>query len=157
SQARPATDTARLAPFRTGDSMQSRRLLKPLMLGIAAAIPAGTLTAQSQGNAELGVFWQYTVVDGAWHTDNGFGGGGRAGWFMTRRWQLEGDVGFSSFNNQAPRASGSSSMQTYTAQINYGIPFGLNGLTHQFLLEAGAGAERFAGHNDFTVPLGAGF
>ena len=34
---------------------------------------------------------------------------------------------------------------------------GMGGRTHQFLLEAGAGGERFAGHTDFTVPLGGGF
>ncbi|HEY4133230.1 MAG TPA: peptidoglycan-associated lipoprotein Pal, partial [Gemmatimonadaceae bacterium] len=47
--------------------------------------------------------------------------------------------------------------KTFTGQLTYGIPFGLGGGTHQFLLEAGAGSEQFGGHTDFTVPLGAGF
>ena len=33
----------------------------------------------------------------------------------------------------------------------------MGGRTHHFLLEAGAGAQRFASHTDFSVPLGAGF
>ncbi len=137
--------------------MRSRRLVQSTLIGVAMAAPVASIAAQSSGNVELGLFGQYTRTDDAWPTDNGPGGGGRLGWFLTKRWQLEGDVGLSSFNNQAPRPSGSSSMQTFTGQVNYGIPFGLGGMTHQLLLEAGAGAQRFAGHNDFTVPLGGGF
>jgi peptidoglycan-associated lipoprotein len=33
----------------------------------------------------------------------------------------------------------------------------MGGRTHDFLLEAGAGGERFGGHTDFTAPLGGGF
>src|SRR5438045_1340438 len=44
-----------------------------------------------------------------------------------------------------------------TGQLNFGGPFRMGGRTHQLLLEAGAGGERFAGHTDFTVPLGGGF
>ncbi|HEX3868259.1 MAG TPA: hypothetical protein VHV78_15955, partial [Gemmatimonadaceae bacterium] len=86
--------------------MQSQRLLNAVVCGIAIAIPSADLAAQSGGNVELGVFGQYTVVDGAWRTDNGFGGGGRLGVFLTHRWSLEGDVGVSSFSNESPRASG---------------------------------------------------
>jgi peptidoglycan-associated lipoprotein len=48
-------------------------------------------------------------------------------------------------------------MQTYNGQINFNLPFGMGGRTHHFLLEAGAGGQRFASHTDFSVPLGAGF
>lgn len=134
--------------------MQPHRLLIGVFSAAAIATP---LAAQRAGSVELGGFGQFTRVDAAWHVDNGWGGGGRLGVFFTPRWELEGTAGFSNFDNQSPRAAGSSSNQTFTAQLNYGIPFGMGGKTHQFLLEAGAGAQRFASHNDFTVPLGAGF
>jgi peptidoglycan-associated lipoprotein len=88
---------------------------------------------------------------------NGFGGGGRLGLFLNPRWELEATAAFSSFTNEAPRASGTSSNQTFSGQINYNLPFGMGGRTHQFLLELGAGAQRFASHSDFSVPMGAGF
>ncbi|MEO7082873.1 MAG: OmpA family protein [Gemmatimonadaceae bacterium] len=137
--------------------MKSQRLISTALLSAAVALPVGNLAAQSAGNVELGLFGQFTRTDGAWQTRNGFGVGGRIGLFLTRRWQLEGDFATSSFNNEPPRASGSNSNQTFTGQINYAIPFGIGGRTHDFLLEAGAGGERFGGHTDFTAPLGAGF
>jgi len=132
--------------------MHSHRLL----IAVFSASIAAPLAAQSAGNVELGGFGQYTRADGAWHVDNGWGGGGRLGVFVTKRWELEGTVDFSSFNNETPRTSGSTTQQTFTGQINYGIPFGMGGHTHQLLLEAGVGGQRFGGHTDFTVPLGGG-
>jgi peptidoglycan-associated lipoprotein len=123
---------------------------------VAAMLGSGVVQAQSSGNVELGGFAQYTHTDAAWHVKNGIGGGGRLGVFLSPRWELEATAGVSSFDNQAPRPAGSSSNQTFTGQINYNIPFGLGGRTHQLLLEAGAGDQRFASHNDFTVPLGGG-
>jgi peptidoglycan-associated lipoprotein len=143
--------------FFTEILMKSQRLISTALLSAVVALPVGSLAAQGAGNGELGVFGQFTRTDGAWQTKNGFGIGGRLGYFVTRRWELEGDFATSSFDNRPSRGSGSSSNQTFTGQINYGIPFGMGGRTHQFLLEAGAGGERFAGHSDFTVPLGGGF
>src|SRR4051812_42320842 len=120
--------------------MSSRRLL---IAGFSIASLSVPLAAQSAGNVEIGAFGQFTRVDAAWHTKNGFGAGGRLGVFLGSRWELEGTAAFSSFDNEAPRASGSSSSQTFTGQLNYNLPFGLGGRTHQFLLEAGVGGERF--------------
>jgi peptidoglycan-associated lipoprotein len=136
--------------------MHPRRLLMAVVAGSVAAGYGGRLAAQSGGNVEIGGFGQFTRTDAAWRVKNGFGGGGRLGVFLTRHWELEGDFGISSFTNEPPRASGSSTNQTFTGQLTYNIPFGLGGNTHQLLLEAGAGGERFAGHTDFTVPLGGG-
>ena len=133
--------------------MHVPRLLTAVVIGAVLAAPIG---AQRSGTVELGGFGQYTFVDDAWHVKNGFGGGGRLGVFLTPRWELEATAAFSSFDNEAPRASGSSSNQTYSGQINYNVPFGMGGRTHQFLLELGAGAQRFASHSDFSVPMGAG-
>jgi len=134
--------------------MRSHRLLIAVLSSATLSAP---LYAQSGGNVELGAFGQFTRVDDAWHVKNGFGGGGRLGVFLTNRWELEGTAAFASFDNLAPRASGTSSYQTFTGQVNYGIPFGMGGHTHQLLLEVGAGGQRFASHNDFTVPIGGGF
>jgi len=122
----------------------------------AAVVPVDQLTAQSAGTVEIGAFGQFTRTDAAWHVKNGGGAGGRLGVFLTSHLELEAAASFSSFTNEPPRASGSSSQQTFNGQFTYNIPFGVGGRTHHLLLEAGAGGERFASHNDFSVPLGGG-
>ena len=47
----------------------------------------------------------------------------------------------STFTNEAPRAGGNSSMQTFDGQINFNLPFGIGGKTHRLLLEAGVGGS----------------
>jgi peptidoglycan-associated lipoprotein len=127
-----------------------------LLIAVAASAIAITLpsaaSAQKGGNVEVGGFGQWTRVDDAWHVKDGIGFGGRLGVFLTRHWELEATAATSSFTNESPRPSGSSTNQTFTGQINLNIPFG----PHSLLLEAGAGGQRFAGHSDFTVPLGGG-
>lgn len=120
------------------------------------AVPAA-LVAQKAGSVEIGGFGQFTRADDAWHVKSGWGGGGRVGVFLTPRLSLEADASFSTFDNEAPRASGTSSQQTYAGRLTYGIPFSLGGRMHHFLLEGGAGAQRFAGHSDFSLSPGAGF
>ena len=123
---------------------------------VLGCIGPAEAAAQHLGATELGVFGQFTKADEAWHTDNGFGLGGRLGVFLNRRWELEGTASTASFNNQSPRASGSSSVQTFNGQINFNLPFGVGGQTHDLILEAGAGGQRFAGHTDFSAPYGGG-
>jgi peptidoglycan-associated lipoprotein len=139
-----------------GETMYKQRLFFALIVG-SFIIPQSSAVAQSAGNVEIGGFGQFTRSDAAWRVKNGWGGGGRLGVFLTSHLELEGDVGVATFTNEAPRASGSSTNQTFTGQFTYNIPFGLGGRTHALLLEAGAGGERFASHMDFTVPLGGGF
>lgn len=135
--------------------MRMRRLaLASAVLGLGASTQA---RAQKGGTVEIGGFGQWTRADEAWHTDNGFGVGGRLGLFLNRRWALEATLSASTFNNQAPRASGSSSQQTFDGQLEYNLPFGLGGKTHDLILEGGAGGQRFASHTDFAVPMGGGF
>ena len=133
--------------------MAKHRLFAAALAALVVAVP---VAAQKGGTVEVGGFGQYTFADAAWHVQNGWGAGGRLGVFLNSRWQLEGTASFSSFTNEAPRASGSSSMQTFNGQINYNLPFGMGGRTHQLILEAGAGAQRFSSHTDFSVPLGGG-
>ncbi|HEV8217520.1 MAG TPA: OmpA family protein [Gemmatimonadaceae bacterium] len=134
--------------------MAKHRLFAAALAALVVAVP---VAAQKGGTVEVGGFGQYTIVDDAWHVQNGWGGGGRLGVFLASHWELEATAAFSSFTNEAPRAGGSSSNQTFNGQINFNLPFGMGGRTHHFLLEAGAGAQRFASHTDFSVPLGAGF
>jgi peptidoglycan-associated lipoprotein len=123
---------------------------------VLASVGPPEVGAQQLGTTELGVFGQFTRADEAWHTDDGFGVGGRLGVFLNRRWELEATLSDASFNNQAPRASGSSTVQTFNGQINFNLPFGFAGQTHDLILEAGAGGQRFAGHTDFSAPYGGG-
>jgi peptidoglycan-associated lipoprotein len=137
--------------------MHPQRLLIAVLAGSVVIASARGLAAQSPGNVEIGGFGQFTRTDAAWQVKNGWGAGGRLGVFLTSHLELEADASFSSFTNEPPRATGSSSEQTFNGQFTYNIPFGAGGRTHHLLLEAGAGAERFASHNDFSVPLGGGF
>jgi peptidoglycan-associated lipoprotein len=123
---------------------------------VVVGVPNRRLEAQSAGTVEVGGFGQFTRTDAAWHVKNGGGAGGRLGVFLTSHLELEAAASFSSFTNEPPRASGSSSAQTFNGQFTFNIPFGAGGRTHDLLFEAGAGGERFADHNDFSVPLGAG-
>jgi peptidoglycan-associated lipoprotein len=123
---------------------------------VLAFVSSAEATAQKLGTTELGVFGQFTRADAAWHTDDGFGLGGRLGIFLNRRWELEGTFSASSFNNQAPRASGTSSVQTFNGQLNFNLPFGFGGQTHDLILEGGVGGQRFASHTDFSAPYGGG-
>lgn len=123
---------------------------------LLVCIASAEAAAQKLGTTELGVFGQFTRADEAWHTDDGFGLGGRLGIFLNRRFELEGTFSAASFNNQAPRASGTSSVQTFDGQINFNLPFGFGGQTHDLILEAGAGGQRFASHSDFSAPFGGG-
>src|SRR3982751_14521 len=103
--------------------MNRQRLFVGALVAIAVASPV-VVSAQSGGNVELGGFGQFTRNDAAWHVKNGFGAGGRLGVFFTPRWELEADASFSSFTNEPPRATGSTSAQTFAGRLTYGIPFG---------------------------------
>jgi len=134
--------------------MRTQRLaVASIVLALVNSVEAA---AQKLGTTELGVFGQFTRADEAWHTGDGFGFGGRLGIFLNRRWELEGAFSTSSFDNKAPRPVGSSSVQTFNGQINFNLPFGLGGQTHDLILEGGAGGQRFASHTDFSAPFGGG-
>ena len=122
----------------------------------AMSVPM-TLAAQKAGSVEFGGFGQFTRADAAWHVKNGYGLGGRLGVFFTPRWELEADASFSTFNTEAPRTAGNISQQTYSGRLTYGIPFGMGGRTHHFLIEGGVGGQRFDSHNDFSLSPGGGF
>jgi peptidoglycan-associated lipoprotein len=71
--------------------------------------------------------------------------------FLTTRWTLEADASVSTFQNQAPRASGNTQQQTFAGRVMYNIPFGMGSTINQFMLGGGAGGQRFGGHSDFSL------
>jgi len=129
--------------------MHPQRLFVAGLIG--SMMVAAPLAAQKGGTVEVGGFGQYTHADAAWHVKSGFGAGGRLGVFLTPRWALEADASASSFTNEAPRAAGNTSQQTFAGRLMYNIPFGMGGSTHQFMLGAGVGGQRFGGHTDFSA------
>jgi peptidoglycan-associated lipoprotein len=133
--------------------MHRQRLFVAALI-TSVAVPAG---AQKAGSVELGGFGQFTRADEAWHVKNGYGLGGRLGYFFTPRWALEADASFSTFNTEAPRTEANVSQQTFAGRAVYGIPFSTGGRTHHFLMQVGAGVQRFNGHSDFSFSPGGGF
>ncbi len=131
--------------------------MKPIPLAIpaiAALVLASPAMAQKQGSVELGGFGQFTIMDTPWALKNGFGVGGRIGYFVTPRWELEADLAMSSLGVEAPRlGSGTKSYQTYAGRLTYNLPWNGN----QILLEAGFGGETVDGGRDFSLSPGLGY
>jgi peptidoglycan-associated lipoprotein len=136
--------------------MTSQRLVSAVLGGALVAFCAAPAAAQKAGVVELGGFGQYTIPSDAYSVQSGFGGGGRLGVFLSSRWELEADASASSLNNKSPLASGSTSQQTFAGRLEYNIPFAAGGNTSHFVLEAGAGDERFGGINQFSLSPGLG-
>src|SRR5262245_66672929 len=124
--------------------MSRQRLFVGAFVTSLIAVPAA---AQSAGGVEVGGFGQFTRADAAWRVKNGFGLGGRLGYFLTSRWELEADASFATFTNKAPRASGSTQQQTFAGRITYNLPFGMGGRKHKFIAGAGLREQSFGGNN----------
>src|SRR5215831_17053053 len=77
--------------------MSRQRVYVAGLVAIAGIALAGPVVAQNTGQVEIGGFGQYTRADYAWHVQSGYGLGGNAGVFLTRRIALEGDASFSTF------------------------------------------------------------
>ncbi|MHB1863543.1 MAG: peptidoglycan-associated lipoprotein Pal [Gemmatimonadaceae bacterium] len=131
--------------------MQARRLVFPALAALVLAVPAG---AQKAGTVELGAFGQFSIMDTPWALKNGFGVGGRAGLFVTPRWELEADLASSSLTEKPPRLeSGSKSYQTYAARVTYNLPVAGN----QVLIGVGFGGETVDGGRDFSLSPAIGY
>lgn len=131
--------------------MHAGRVVIPALAGLILAAPAG---AQKQGTVELGGFGQFSIMDTPWALKNGFGVGGRAGVFVTPRWELEADLASSSLTKKPPRLStGSTSYQTYAARVTYNLPVDGN----QVLIGVGFGAETVDGGRDFSLSPALGY
>ncbi|HVZ79059.1 MAG TPA: peptidoglycan-associated lipoprotein Pal [Gemmatimonadaceae bacterium] len=131
--------------------MQTRRVLVPAIAALFMAAPA---MAQKAGTTELGVFGQFTTMDTPWALKNGFGFGGRAGYFITPRWELEADIANSSLQSKPPRLDTSSKQYlTYAGRVTYNLPWSGNDL----LVGVGFGGESVDGGRDFSLSPGIGY
>jgi hypothetical protein len=123
---------------------------------MAALFLGGPAAAQSPGapaagTIELGAFGQYTRFDenaGRLNAvpEDGFGFGGRLGFFLSPRFELEGDGWFSPQDRDLSESfccTGAQPTQVRASglalRLNYNLPFaGLMGRESQFILGAGA-------------------
>ncbi len=133
--------------------------MKPIRLAIPALaalvlVPPTPAAAQKQGSVEVGAFGQFTIMDTPWALKNGFGVGGRVGYFVTPRWEIEADLAAASLAVEPPRiGGGSKSYQTYAGRLTYNLPWNGNDL----LIEAGLGGETVDGGTDFSLSPGLGY
>ncbi len=131
--------------------MKSFRVMIP---ALATLLAASSAAAQTAGPAEVGAFGQFTSMDTPWALKNGFGFGARIGYFVTPRWELEADAGWSSLDVRPPRlGTGTKSYQTYAGRVTYNLPTGAN----QFLIGVGFGGETVDGGRDFSLSPGIGY
>ena len=88
---------------------------------------------QAPGAVELGGFLMFPILASDWNLANGIGGGARAGFFVTPRWQIEGDGSYAALDVDDENANGagerplgddSYNYSTFAARLNYNIPFG---------------------------------
>jgi peptidoglycan-associated lipoprotein len=124
------------------------------LVAIAGIALAGPVVAQNTGQVEVGGFGQYTRADFAWHVQSGYGLGGHAGVFLTRRIALEGDASFSTFQTNSPRPPGNIQQATYAGRLMFNIPLTRS---NHFMFGAGAGGQTFGGHTDFSFTPDVGF
>ncbi len=121
---------------------------------LAATLISSPVAAQKPGPVEIGAFGQFTVMDTPWALKNGFGLGGRLGYFVTPRWEIEADLGASDLDVKAPRVgTGTKSYQTYAGRVTYNLPVSGN----EFLIGVGFGGETVDGGRDFSLSPGIGY
>ncbi|HVA57958.1 MAG: OmpA family protein [Gemmatimonadaceae bacterium] len=121
---------------------------------LAALLFSSAAAAQKPGPVELGAFGQFTIMDTPWALKNGLGLGGRLGYFVTPRWELEADLSSSSLGVEAPRiGTGNKSYQTYAARVTYNLPVSGN----EVLIGVGFGGETVDGGRDFSLSPALGY
>lgn len=102
------------------------RMRAPLAALLASLLAAGPAAAQQAGAVELSVLgvWhnKTTPIDGL----RGFGGGARIGIWLPARFELEGQLDFTTLTNWAPPGS-RFTMLHYAASLLYNIPVGGEG------------------------------
>jgi peptidoglycan-associated lipoprotein len=136
-----------------------RRLIMPMLLGLAIASPIRPTFAQRAGTVELGGFLQLERMDDAYQTKTiGGGAGGRLGIFFSPRWELEADASYTQVEPLANRG-GNPKVQTggdkvqlnyYVGRLNYNIPWGSRP-GNAIILGFGAGANRVDQHTDLVL------
>jgi OOP family OmpA-OmpF porin len=119
--------------------MRTTRTLASSLAAIAFfALP---VVAQDKGTFDVGVFGRVNWLDDAYHTNTGFGGGGRLGWFFARNFEIAVDA---SGNSNPTNLTGGNDV-SYTpvhVRLDYFVP-----MSERFALLIGAGytREHFSG------------
>ena len=132
-----------------------------------AAAPAGTdamgmgsgmtTGVQQPGALEIGGFLMFPILASDWNLSNSIGGGGRVGFFVTPRWQIEGDGSYASLDVDDENGVGAGDVRlgddsynysTFAARLNYNVPFGTQ---TSFVLGAGPTISAY----EYTYNYGA--
>ena len=130
--------------------MNVRRFITPALVGLALIHPSQAAVAQHAGTVELGAFLQLDRLDEALRTKRlGGGAGGRAGLFLSPRWELEADASYTQADPEPPRIT-KAQINYYVGRLNYNIPWG--GMPgNAVILGLGAGGDRVDAHSDFII------
>ena len=130
--------------------MNVRSGIAPALLVFALLLPASFAVAQQAGSLELGGFLQLDRLDEALRTKPlGGGAGGRAGVFVSPRWELEADASYTQAD-PVPTRTTKAKINYYIARLNYNIPWG--GIVgNAVILGVGAGGDRVDAHSDFIL------
>ena len=113
------------------------------------------MVAQQAGTVEIGGFLQLDRLDEALRTKRlGGGAGGRAGIFVSPRWELEADASYTQADPEPTRTT-KAQINYYVGRLNYNIPWG-SMAGNAVILGMGAGGDRVDAHSDFILSPGIG-
>jgi len=127
-----------------------RKLTIPALVGLALLLSGRSAVAQQAGTVELGGFLQLDRLDEALLTKRlGGGAGGRAGIFVSPRWELEADASYTQAD-PVPYRTTKAQINYYVGRLNYNIPWG--GMAgNAVILGMGAGGDRVDAHSDLIL------
>ncbi|MBC7671355.1 MAG: OmpA family protein [Polaromonas sp.] len=130
--------------------MNVRKLISPALVGLALLLPGRSAVAQQAGTVELGGFLQLDRLDEALRTKRlGGGAGGRAGIFVSPRWELEADASYTQADPEPSRTT-KAQINYYVGRLNYNIPWG--GMAgNAVILGMGVGGDRVDAHSDLIL------
>ena len=129
--------------------MNVRQLIAPALIGCILLLPLPAI-AQQAGTVEIGGFLQLDRLDEALRTKRlGGGAGGRAGIFVSPRWELEADASYTQADPEPSRIT-KAQVNYYIGRLSYNIPWG--GMAgNAVILGVGAGGDRVDAHSDFIL------
>ena len=135
--------------------MNVRKIFAPALVGFALLLPCQSVVAQQAGTVEIGGFLQLDRLDEALRTKRlGGGAGGRAGIFVSPRWELEADASYTQADPEPTRTT-KAQINYYVGRLNYNIPWG-SMAGNAVILGMGAGGDRVDAHSDFILSPGIG-
>ncbi len=126
-----------------------------LLVAGALSVVGLPVLAQEKGTWELGGFGRFTKYDGSFNTgnksQNSFGGGGRIGYFFSKKFSLEGDASFNATDLEHYFTGQNSSPVRYWPIHLRGLFNAPLGSGAQFLLGAGPVVNYYAKSSNAVV------